>query len=252
MPGDADRDTAQVGHRVDERNLGREGRSHVVGRETDVRDEEDGPEVARRIEPERLDPALGRGADREPAEDRRRGVVGMTLDRRRQAEQVGRGQRLAEEAVARHEPGDRRRGRRPEAARQRDLVAHVDPPSDALRDLAADLAQGRLDPAHAAVRPIGRQLADALRRRPSARSRRGSSRGPRPRPGRQVRARVRGSRSRRRGWRSSPGPRPSPAGRRARRASSSPSERDRHGADRRLGLDDADPRRSASRLSPDP
>ena len=170
----------------------------------------------------------------------------------REAEQVRAGQRLAEERVAGDEPGDRRRGRRPETARQRDLVVHLDPPADAFRDLAADLAQGGLDALDAAVLAILRQLVLALAldaqldlaAAPAADLDldRGSS----------ARARRRGSRSRRRDSRSTPGPRRSPAGRRARPASSSPSEGHRDRPDRRFRLEHRPGAGRRSRPSRDP
>ena len=68
----------------------------------------------------------------EPAEQRGRRVVGWPSISRREARA---GRRVVSgspsERVARDQAGDRRRGRRPEAARERDRVVHLDPPADA-------------------------------------------------------------------------------------------------------------------------
>jgi hypothetical protein len=86
----------------------------------------------------------------------------MALDRGGEAEEVGARERLAKERVARDEAPHGRRRRRPKPSRQRNRVPHLHPPPDALRDLAADLAQRRLDTLDTAVLAVGRQLARPL------------------------------------------------------------------------------------------
>ena len=194
-PRDADRQAGQVRDRVLARDLGRQHGPHLGGREAQVRDEQDRPKIARRIEAERLDRAVDRGADDEPAVERGRRVVGMALDLVRQAQQVGARQRLAEERVAGDEPGDRRRRRRSEPARERESRC-------ASRSASRRPRASRRGPREARPRSPGRSgsrgpgsARPRPRPGPRARSRRGSSRGPRPRPGSSARARRPGSRS---------------------------------------------------------
>ena len=84
---------------------------HVGGREAQLRDEQHGSQVARRVEPERLDAVVDAGGDREAAEQRGRGVVRMALDRRGEPEQVG------GSSAARRAARCRRRARRPSPPR---------------------------------------------------------------------------------------------------------------------------------------
>ena len=86
----------------------------------------------------------------------------------------GLGQRLAEQRVAGDEPGHRRRRRRAEPARERDLVAHLDPPADAL-------AASRRGPRAGRPRCPGRSGSRGPR---SARPR------PRPRPSSSISPRL--------------------------------------------------------------
>ena len=86
----------------------------------------------------------------------------MAFDARRDAEQVRCGERLAEQGVAGQDAADRRGGRRAEAARERDLVVHLDPPADALRQRAADLSQDRFETQHEPVRPVPGEFFGAL------------------------------------------------------------------------------------------
>ena len=67
-------------------------------------------------------------------------------------------ERLAGERVAGQHATDGRGRRRPEAARQRDLVVHRDPPADAVRQLAAGRLEGRLETAHEPVLAVLGQL----------------------------------------------------------------------------------------------
>src|SRR4029078_6075691 len=73
--GDADRDPGEVRHRVLERDLGRERRSHLVRREAQVGDEQDGTEITRGVEPDRLYLVAYDGTRGDPAEERGRAGV---------------------------------------------------------------------------------------------------------------------------------------------------------------------------------
>ena len=160
--GHPERHPAQVGHRVAQRHGLRQGSAHRLRGQTQVRDEHDAAQIPRRIEAHRLDPIVRRGTDHEAAEQRGRGVVGMTLDLGRQAEQVARCQRVAGQGIARQQAADRGRRRRPEAARQRDAVVHGDPPPDAIWQRTADGDEGRLEAAHKPVVAVLSQLQLAL------------------------------------------------------------------------------------------
>ncbi len=65
-------------------------------------------------------------------------------------------------AFGRHDPGDRRRGRRAKSAHQRDPVAHRDPPADPVGDLAAEGDERRLEALDEAVVAVLGQLVDTL------------------------------------------------------------------------------------------
>ena len=132
-------------------------------------------------------------------------------------------QRLPRQRRARQQPADRGRRRRPEAAGQRDPVAHLDPPAQLARPRRRGPPPGR-----ARGRPRRRSSGPrAARRRPRppprSRRRRRAGPGTPPRRGRRSRGRRRGSRSRRRGWRSWPGPRRRSSARPGRRSGSSTS-----------------------------
>ena len=181
--------------------------AHLVGRQAQLRDEQDGPQVARRIEPDRLD-AVGRRAPtrrtRRAARPRRCPGGPRSRVARRSSSAVDSGspsERVAGQRARRPSPPPTTRGRAPAGC----WLCIVDPPADAVRELAAGGRAGR---------PRGRARSGcrgprSARRGPrprrSARSRRGSSRGPRARSGWSARARRRGSRSRRRGSPTTPG-----------------------------------------------
>src|SRR4051812_39331233 len=86
----------------------------------------------------------------------------MTLDLGRQSQEIGGRQAFPGERIAGHEAADRRRRRRPQTARQRDRVAHLDAPADALRDLAPRQLERGLETAHEPVLPAVRELVRAL------------------------------------------------------------------------------------------
>ena len=88
--GDADRDGREVRDRVRARHGLGQDVAHLAGREPQVRDEQDGPQVARRIEADRLDAVRGHGRHDEPAQQGGGGVVGVALDLRGQAQQIQR------------------------------------------------------------------------------------------------------------------------------------------------------------------
>jgi hypothetical protein len=136
-PRDPDRDPAQVLHRVAERDLAGEDAAHLLGREMAVRDVQDAPEPVRRVEPDRLDPVGELRRHDEPAEqDRGRVVRGATRSSSRSGA-GGAAARLgadrARQRVAEDHAADGGRGRRPEPARQRDPVVHLDPPAERRR-----------------------------------------------------------------------------------------------------------------------
>ena len=85
--GHADRDPAEVGDRVRVGHRRRQGRPHLVGREAQLGDEQDGAQLARGVEAERLHGAVGvvveAGGDGEAAQERGGRVVRVTLDARR-------------------------------------------------------------------------------------------------------------------------------------------------------------------------
>ena len=142
--------------------------------EAQVGDEEDGAQVARSVEPDRLDAVRRRRRDHEPAEQRRRGVVRVALDLGGEPEQLRR-------STAARRPGHcrpaARRPWRPPTSRARGPAGSrcaSRSASRALRQLAASLAQGRLQAAHEAVLAVLGQLVAPLAVDRRARSRRGS------------------------------------------------------------------------------
>ena len=89
-PGDTERDPAQVRDRVRERHLCRQRRRASRRSEADLGDEQHRPQVARRVEPDRLDPPVDRCRHHEAAQQRRRDVVRVALDLGGKVEQVRR------------------------------------------------------------------------------------------------------------------------------------------------------------------
>ena len=86
----------------------------------------------------------------------------MPFDTGRDA-QLRRGiQRSAEQRVRGHDTGHGRRRRRAETSAHRDLVAHLDAPADALRQLATRRTHGSLETADEPVVAILRELAATL------------------------------------------------------------------------------------------
>jgi hypothetical protein len=161
-PGDAETDGPEVRDRVLEWDRRREGLAHRVGREATLRDEEDGAEVARRIEADGLHAVRRRGHDDEATEERGRRVVGVPLDAGRDQQLGGGVERPAKEGVRGHHPRDRRRGRRAKPAGQRDLVVHLDAPADTFGQLAARRAERGLESSDEAVVAILTELIAAL------------------------------------------------------------------------------------------
>ena len=130
----------------------------------------------------------------------------MALDVGREAQQLGLSTSGSpSERVAGDEPGDRRRRRRAEAARQRDLVVHRDPPADAVGQLAAGRREGRLEAAHEPVVAVLGQLVAALALDGQLDLAAAPAADLDLDPVGQRERDARGSRSRRRGWPTRPG-----------------------------------------------
>ena len=207
--GDADRDRAEVGHRVLERHRRRQGRAHVLRRQPQLRDEQR-PRAGRAARRTGSRPRHRRRRPR-PTRRTRRGAPrrrcpgGPRSRRRGRAARTSTApRRRARCPPARHRPSPPRTTRararagcrcasrsasRPRRAGRRGRLAA--PPRDRGRTGCRDPRSARSGP----------------RPRPSARSRRGPRRGPRGRSGWSSRARRRGSRSRRRGWPTTRAPR---------------------------------------------
>ena len=99
----------------------------------------------------------------EPAEERGRGVVRVALDAGRDAELVAacRAARRAARSAA-TTPATVAAADEPRPRDERDLVVHLDPPADALGQLAAGRADGRLEAAHESVVAVVGELVAAL------------------------------------------------------------------------------------------
>src|SRR5438552_16377650 len=86
----------------------------------------------------------------------------MALDPGREPEEVARRERLAEQGIRGDEAAHRGGSRRAQAARERDLVLHVDPPADLVGDRAAALADDGFEALDDPIRAVCRQLVRAL------------------------------------------------------------------------------------------
>ena len=160
-------------------------RAHLVGRQAQLGDEQDRPQVARRVEPDRLDALVGwRGRHDEAAEQRRRGVVRMALDVARDAP--------ASPAVDSGSPASAFPASTPPTVAAADdpsprasgmCVVHRDPPADPIGQLATGGPQRRLEALHEPVVAVLGQLVAALALDGQLDLGRGSRRGPRPRSG---------------------------------------------------------------------
>ena len=137
--------------------------AHRVGGQPQLGDEQDGAQVARRVEAERLDAVRRRGRHDEPTEQRGGGVVGVALDRGRDA-QLG-------VAVERARPSARSPATTPATVAAADeprprasgiWLRMRDPPADALRELAAPRDERRLEAADEPVVAVLGQLVAAL------------------------------------------------------------------------------------------
>ena len=107
----ADRHPAEVGRGIGQRDRARQDLAHCLGLQAEVGDEQDGAQVARRVETQRLEAALARTHHRETAEKSGGGIVRVPLDLGSETEQVRVRQRLAKQRVARNETAHGRRRR---------------------------------------------------------------------------------------------------------------------------------------------
>src|SRR5439155_8891738 len=76
----ADRHPAEVGRGIGQRDRARQDLAHCLGLQAEVGDEQDGAQVARRVETQRLEAALARTHHRETAEKSGGGIVRVPLD----------------------------------------------------------------------------------------------------------------------------------------------------------------------------